>query len=119
MKPIEQREPYDAEQGLTGDCWKCCLASILELPYEAVPHFVQLQEDGEIESYWNASLAFLRERGLTLTRFGLWGKENPYLLHGSKRIRYFFSAPGHWIASVHSPRYDGEHVVVMRGSSIA
>jgi hypothetical protein len=37
MIPVDQRE-VDAE---VGDCLKCCVASILELPYETVPHFVK------------------------------------------------------------------------------
>ncbi len=44
MIPVPQRiiaagTPGDPKDP-PGDCLKCCVASILELPYEAVPHFV-------------------------------------------------------------------------------
>jgi hypothetical protein len=122
MIPVEQRQLYVPGES-TGDCWKCCIASILELPYEDVPHFVEQEERGEVASYWNETLAFLRPRGFTFARFGLWGDERPFLLWGSQMIRYAFHAPGHWIASVESPRKtpEGEHishVVVMNGDKI-
>lgn len=123
MIPVEQRQLYAVGQA-PGDCWKCCIASILELDYDDVPHFVQLEDDGDVDSWWNATQAFLRLRGCVLARFGLWGGEAPMLLFGSKQIRYHFSAPGHWIAGVVSPRMtpEGEnlsHAVVMSGSQVA
>lgn len=36
MKPVMQ---LVVDKG-KGDCWRCCIASILELPAEAVPNFV-------------------------------------------------------------------------------
>jgi hypothetical protein len=29
------------ENGEVGDCWRCCIAAILQVPAEAVPHFVR------------------------------------------------------------------------------
>lgn len=123
MIPVEQRQPYAPNQAV-GDCWKCCIASILELDYDDVPHFTQLEEEGTTDSWWNLTQGFLRLRGCVLARFGLWGAETPMLIFGSKKIRYHFSVPGHWIASVVSPRMtpEGEnlsHAVVMNGSTIA
>jgi hypothetical protein len=124
MIEIEQRQLFNAELGHRGDCWKVCLASILELGYEDIPHFVQLEEDGEIPSHWNATIEFLRPHGLTIAQFGLWGDETPYLMFGNEKIRYHFHAPGHWIAGVVSKRTypDGEHIshaVVMEGDKLA
>lgn len=39
MKKIDQRKIHDPDNGSVGDCWKACLASIMEFPYEAVPQF--------------------------------------------------------------------------------
>lgn len=122
MIPIEQRQLYIAEKQ-SGDCWKCCLASILELSYEDVPHFV---EEGEREytSWWNATQAWLREQGYVIATFCLRGKDRPLLsINDREDIDYHFSAPGHWMAGVTSPRMtpEGEnisHVVVMNGSSV-
>jgi len=38
---IKQRIIAGTSSPQKGDCFKCCIASILELPYESVPHFVQ------------------------------------------------------------------------------
>lgn len=126
MIEVEQRQLYnpDPELKQRGDCWKCCIASILELDYDDVPHFVQLEEDGEIPSFWNATQTFLRDRGLVLAYFGLWGAEQPYLMFGNEKIKYHFTAPGHWIAGVVSPRVDADganisHAVVMCGGDVA
>ena len=120
MIPVEQRQLYVPDVSV-GDCWKCCIASILELDYDDVPHFYELEARGEIESGWNATQDFLRERGLAMATFALWGAKSPRLQFGTRRIGYHFTAPGHWIAGVESPRKTPEgdhlsHVVVMRGS---
>lgn len=129
MKPVEQRQL--ASETTVGDCWRCCLASILELDYEDVPHFVEMEDAGEVSSYWNATIEWLRPRGFAIAQFGLWGDDRPYLAWGSHgpltvrdeqgehELKYAFSAPGHWIAGVKSPRIDGLHAVVMSGSSVA
>jgi hypothetical protein len=123
VTPVEQREMADPENGVTGDCWKCCIASVLDLPYEDVPHFVADEIEGRSDSWWNASQAFLRERGYVLASFALHGSDTPLLRFGNEEPRWHFTAPGHWIAGVKSPRFmeDGEaggHVVVMSGSSV-
>ena len=40
MIPVPQRIVARGAAPVPGDCFKCCVASLLELPYEAVPHFV-------------------------------------------------------------------------------
>lgn len=116
--PVAQRQLYVAGEQ-AGDCWKCCLASILELPYEDVPHFIEVAGD----EWWNATLEWMRPRGFTIARFGLWGQSEPKLIFGSRKIGYHFSSPGHWIGGVTSPRVDADgnnigHVVVMSGSAV-
>ena len=44
-----------------GDCFKCCIASLLELDYDEVPNFVE-QED-----WFGAAIDFCREHGYDLT----------------------------------------------------
>jgi hypothetical protein len=36
---VEQRKPHDPGNGVTGDCYRACVASMLRFPYEAVPAF--------------------------------------------------------------------------------
>lgn len=33
------------ENGVIGDCWRCCIAAVLGLPAEQVPHFMR-KDDG-------------------------------------------------------------------------
>lgn len=30
-----------SENGETGDCWRCCVAALLDVPVETVPHFLR------------------------------------------------------------------------------
>jgi hypothetical protein len=39
MKPIDQEFMHDPEKGIIGDCFRACIASILELDINEVPHF--------------------------------------------------------------------------------
>jgi hypothetical protein len=127
--PVEQRDPYDEAAGRVGDCWRCCVASVLELPYEEVPNAFQMEQDGEVPSGWNVMNGFLRARGWTMWRLGIWGEqgESPRLRWGGQKIDYHptIPEPAYWIASVVSPRIieaDGErglHTVVMQGDRVA
>ena len=70
MIPVAQRIHAAGGDGvIPGDCVKCCVASILELPYEDVPHFVAREvrnaEGSPLE--WETGLNhWLRERGYPL-----------------------------------------------------
>lgn len=57
MKPVMQ-----TVIGTSGNCMSACLASILELPLEAVPNFCEVGDDDA--AWWNACRAFLRKYGL-------------------------------------------------------
>ena len=108
MIPVEQRTP--------NDCMRACLASILECDYEIVPEAISGKSD---RSTFNQAVTdFLTAHGYSETTFGIWGDELPYLMFGGDRIEYLVSYPGHWIASVKSPRSDGWHAVVMHGHKI-
>lgn len=45
-----------------GNCWTACIASLLGLPIEGVPDFVQIEVDGG-EDWWAHTWRFLNERG--------------------------------------------------------
>lgn len=80
MIPVQQRIIGSGTSSKPpGDCVKCCVASILELPYEAVPHFVAYEwlvvpraTDGvasgqpEQVDYFTALNDWLRETGWAL-----------------------------------------------------
>ena len=61
MIPIDMTE-YSGE-GTVGNCYQCCLASILELPLEKVPHFYKFAPRGHSETLIHA---WLMSQGLGL-----------------------------------------------------
>lgn len=44
MIPVDMIVKHDPTNGVYGDCFRCCVASILELPAECVPHFMEKGE---------------------------------------------------------------------------
>lgn len=57
MRPVDQTKFMDTSADGRGDCLRACVASILELPIEAVPDF---SADG---SYTIGAIAWLQARG--------------------------------------------------------
>lgn len=45
MRQITQRILHDPAAGINGDCFRCCVASVLNLDYESVPHFMERPAD--------------------------------------------------------------------------
>lgn len=90
-----------------GDCWAACLASILEVPIEAVtvPH----DDSPTAPHWWDATQELLRPLGWEV-------------MGGDRAV---WPPSGYWIAQVPSKnlvRADGsreKHVVVMRGGEVA
>lgn len=132
---MTQRLLFNAETGQRGDCLKCCFASMLELPYDEVPHFAAMGDNWKKEQ--DAWLAARNLRLLTVWRGA------PHLYPG------LVPTDGYWLASVVSRRVEhrcgacspddpgfmndgllcqfcrgwgkrkGEHVVVMLGREVA
>lgn len=47
MKPVDQLHTVAMKDGMSGDCWRACIATILCQPCDAVPHFIQLHKEAE------------------------------------------------------------------------
>lgn len=47
MTPLKQKFRHDPAAGVWGDCHRAAVASVLNLPLEAVPHFAEGGPDGE------------------------------------------------------------------------
>lgn len=100
-----------------GDCLRACIATVMDLPSEAVPHFADGGVSG-VEAR-SACRAWLNGHGLTVSAFGMpdeplasvleWmGTENPdttWLLFGST-------------AHPDRPGSGGDHVVVCQGGVV-
>lgn len=111
MIPVEQREFFDAASESRGDCLKCCLASLLELHYDSVPHFASMGD-----MWWIEMTNWLAERG--------WRLHNAYwTVEPDDRATLTGYTEGYWLATVKSLRQrpDGSHInhmVVMHGSEV-
>lgn len=94
MSPVDQihfGSNLDGDERVAGDCWRACIASILDLPAEQVPHFVQ--EHGGF--FHTETVRWLAARGL-------------------KGAFTYDVRPehGHVVAMGRSPRGDWSHAVV-------
>ena len=62
MTPADQEFTHDPANGQHGDCMRACIASLLDLPIAAVPHFAQLAAEGKGE-FWPDVTEFCRQYG--------------------------------------------------------
>lgn len=112
MIPVEQRLQFDEGTGERGDCLKCCMASLLELDYDDVPHFASMGE-----MWWIEWTNWLAGRGWML--YNAWfsvADDDPTRLTGYTQ--------GYWLASVTSrrTRKDGSsisHMILMHDGEVA
>lgn len=113
MTPAKQLFTNADEKRPVGDCWRTCIAMLLDLPVEEVPHFVDLYYDADevatdrwpafkgswvrVPAYAAATQVWLRERGLEMSSYD--GPPGDYT--------------GFAIATGPSPRGDFSHAVVV------
>lgn len=100
MIPTKQRNRHDPDNGVYGDCHRAALASILELPIDDVPHFMDGLGPYEGEEFARRETEFLASRGLNriivavgpdvdlqscLDHIGTWNPGIYYLLGGESK----------------------------------
>jgi len=101
------------EPPVMGDCFRACVASILELDYDQVPHFLQ-GEDGYNPLWFTDFEKWLRPMGLEPVLLGGVDCANP-----DSNTAYF--GYGYHIVTGKSPRFsEGEvlHSVVHRDTKL-
>lgn len=122
---------------IPGDCVKCCVASILELPYEDVPHFVAhevMAPDAagvpQRTDWFTGLNHWLRTAGWALRTIKTTYFKHP-LPSGPVESEFDWYDPydaprswspgqGYWIASVISENFERRtHAVVMLDGSVA
>jgi hypothetical protein len=87
-----------------GDCWRTCIASILELPAEAVPNFRETERDN-----MHAIEEWFQSNGLALME--VYGRKEC----ATDLIRFDYICGAYAIASLPSQRFPGKtHAVVVR-----
>ena len=112
MNRVDQTAFTDLTTGTAGNCVSACIASILEIPIEEVPHFAQLQMDRAKQNEGGKGLKgmvveFLNSKGLDLICCE-WVTEHDGIIP-----RCYFGHNGrHAILSGKSPRGVCDHAVV-------
>lgn len=111
MKKIYQR----IDDPRHGDCFKCAIASLLDLEYEEVPHFIEMGEDWVIETQ-----KFFKEHGYSWTGKELYNPRVAFLENPTwnvyenlwpleectfSAIKPEYGVNGLFLAGVYSPKY--------------
>lgn len=113
MIPVDMLEKHDPANGTIGDCFRCCIASILELPAAAVPHFMGGANFQDETGQWHKDLNdWLRPQGLCYMEFnvdlGDWYFPNISVYHVMSGKSPNFLGVGHSVVAlngkpVHDP----------------
>lgn len=142
MIGVQQRIAAAGGDGiLPGDCVKCCVASILELAYEDVPHFVAREvtdASGKSLEWLTGVNHWLRERGYPLwlktwrhhrtaaevfalrEQMGLQPGESMPATMMYRASAHAERQEGYWMATVISENFeDSTHAIVMLGDQVA
>lgn len=100
MKPVYQT--IVSAPGVVGNCWVACIASLLEISIEDVPHFLEL--------YGSAAVDETRKWLFTNHNVGLLS----LYLKGNEDNGIIFQGVGgtQCIASIPSPNMKGTHAVI-------
>ena len=104
MTPVDQEFVHQPEQGRHGDCMRACIASLLDLPRDAVPNFAQMDADGE-GNFWLLLADFCRQHGysfVTMQGRFVWADDAIY----------------HVISGPSPPINGGHHAVVGRNGQV-
>lgn len=106
MTPVDQRV---IDPGV-GDCMTACIASLLDLPYEAVPRFREIQNLGE-EGWWTIYWRFLKKEGYDFV--GTFSNSGDPIIDFSELSQRCKGVNGFYMAVGPSPRYNCSHAIII------
>jgi hypothetical protein len=119
--PIDMTIKHEPPDSI-GDCFPCCIASILELPRDAVPHVYEgegwLDESGKVGM--RRLQEWLAPQGLYYLEFGVKAEHLPewkqfldchYVLSGKSHRGHRHATVGHNGVMVHDPHLDRDGVL--------
>lgn len=106
MKEVCCIEFHKPDEGKYGDCLRACVATILELPRENVPHFYGGGVD-EVEAT-KAFNTFLSGRGLT----------SVHVKQEGLTVDDIIGLAGDMFVDIHGVALNGDHAVVVKNGSI-
>ena len=88
MIPVFQKIKHDPDSGKYGDCMRACIASLLELKIEDVPHFF---ENGNADDFNKKVGVFLASKGYALLSLNCWEIKEEHF-YFKKNIPHLISA---------------------------
>jgi|GEM_PF-827209 hypothetical protein len=107
MIPVYQELLHDPEKE-NGDCFRACVATLLGLTLEQVPHFCRKGNDG---NWFNEFQEWLKARGWTCFSVSSGDPDGWFMSVAMSDAVYLLAGP--------SPRFEGElHQVLARGGEI-
>lgn len=116
MIPVLQEYTEDSERNRAGDCFRACIASILEQSLDVVPHFFEgvRQGSGMTPAMEIRIQKWFSEKGLALLFIPILGR-SPHQAMGVFGGRY----PRLYYVLVGQTRKGVHHAVVCRGTEVA
>ena len=108
MTPHKQLNRHAPDQGIIGDCWRTCIACLLDMHPLLVPHFFESCWDDDDATRANAATRlWLAERGLSFVEFPYAPCELPVLQQS-----FAYNCPDvHYILSGTSKNNVGHSVI--------
>lgn len=112
MKPVHCRIAHEPENGKYGDCVRACIASLLELPAEDVPHFYEDDPGGDVAN--ERIKTFLATKGF-VPFWTFFDGETPLqaifdqMLHANAGVYYML---------FHETNAGGDHVVICQNDAV-
>lgn len=106
---VDQEFLHDPENGVLGDCFRACIASVVGRPLSEVPHFVRdfPNVEGDDTAQWFAATQrWLAQLGVMALFY-----DNPRAARADARAEV--SAYPHILIDGISPRFPGVHHVVV------
>ena len=110
MKPVDQQVLHDPDNGKYGDCMRACIASLLELPAEEVPHFFKTGNDNDFDDKLDQYLRWQGYSLLDITYFefgryqGIRGETDiHHIISGYTERGTYHATVGHRGKVVHDP----------------
>lgn len=101
MIPVDQTQLHDEMSFKCGDCYRACVASVLEIPIEEVPHFAELHGDNMFEE----ADKWFSQRGIYSLRF--------FIKNYDEDRVYIWGRGAHCIVSGQSPRGKNIHHAIV------
>lgn len=96
-----------ASNGIAGDCWRTAVASLLHIPRETVPHFVQLDEVMPNYDWFLETLMFVRKKEPGWTLVCLDYTSTVFPIYADP-----MNSPSRVILTGQSPRGEHRHAVL-------